>query len=1575
VATIVPASYAATEQVGLALHGTGLSIGDVDAGGASITATLSVVAGDLSVAAGTTGVIVSGSGTNSVTLTGTLVQINDLLAGNLGATAVYTISSDAPPASDTLTLTVNDGGNSGSGGAQSDSDSATIIIDAVNDAPAATIAPATYTATEQVSLTLDGTGLSVADADAGGASITATLSVVSGTLTATAGGTGVGVAGNGSNSITLTGTVTQINDLLAGALGSSLSYLIGAELSPASDTLTLSVNDGGNTGTGGAQTASDTATINIVSINDAPTATITAPSYAATEQVSLALQGTGLSIADVDAGSGVVTATLSVASGTLNVNAGGNGVAVGGSGTGSVTLTGTLTEINDLLSGNFAATIGYVINSDAPPASDTLTLSVDDGGNTGSGGAQTASASVAIAITAVNDAPTGAVVVTGSTIEDAVLTADTSSIGDADGLGAYAYQWARSTDGGGSWSTIVGATAATYTPGDADVDALVRVNVTYTDGQGTVESLTSAAVGPVANVNDAPTGAVVITGVPTEDQTLTADTSGIGDADGLGSFGYQWARSTDGGVTWNDISGATGSTYVLGDADAGNLIQVTVSYTDGEGTAESLTSADVGPVANVNDLPVGVPTISGTVTEDQTLTVNTAGISDADGLGPFGYQWLRNGAAIVGATASTYTLGDADVGTQISVQVSYNDGHGTGEGPLTSAQTAPVANVNDAPTGLPTITGTVTEDQTLTANTAGIADADGLGAFGYQWLRNGVAIGAATASTYTLGDADVGTQISVRVSYTDGHGTAETVTSAQTAAVANVNDAPTGLPTITGTVTEDQTLTANTAGIADADGLGAFGFQWLRNGVAIGAATASTYTLGDADVGTQISVRVSYTDGHGTAESVTSAQTAAVANVNDAPVGVPTIGGTVTEDQTLTANAAGISDADGLGAFGYQWLRNGAAIVGATASTYTLGDADVGTQISVQVSYTDGYGTPESVISAQTAPVANVNDAPAGVPAVVGIATEDQTLTADTAGISDADGLGAFGYQWLRNGVAIGGATASTYTLGDADVGTQISMRVNYTDGYGTAETVTSAQTAPVANVNDAPTGAPTISGTVTEDQTLTANTAGIADADGLGAFSYQWLRNGVAIGAATAGTYTLGDADVGTQISVQVTYTDGHGTSEGPLTSAPTAPVANVNDPATGVPAIVGIATEDQTLTADTTGIADIDGLGAFSYQWLRNGVVIGGATAATYTLGDADVGTQISVQVSYTDALGSSEGPLTSASTAAVVNVNDAPTLGANRLTIGQGQRVVLSTANLSAGDVDNALGVLVFTVSGLSGGHFELATAPGVAVGGFSQADLNAGLVVFVHDGGAAAPGYAVTVSDGAASDGPYTASVSFAPGPGIIKLPTPTPPAPKEEPQAEPAAQPQPQPAVMPAPVRPALYSPGRVELPEAQLNELTLQPLARARLIQPVATLNRFTPGPHIDPSLELLAAAPANLQYMRTVPVDWGVRSAFPETEETERDRIDVLLEQVQLGGMALSVGVVWWASRISGLLGSLLASAPAWRHIDPLPVVGRDEDEEKKWYDAGDRDADANELAIDSVLEGARAAGEERQA
>ncbi|MEY4566892.1 MAG: hypothetical protein RLY14_1862, partial [Planctomycetota bacterium] len=197
------------------------------------------------------------------------------------------------------------------------------------------------------------------------------------------------------------------------------------------------------------------------------------------------------------------------------------------------------------------------------------------------------------------------------------------------------------------------------------------------------------------------------------------------------------------------------------------------SYWISDGQGGSATATVYLSITSVNDLPLGLPTISGVAEENQVLTVNTSGISDMDGLGTFTYQWLRAGNAVSGATGSSYLLGDADVGATIQVQVRYVDGSGFSEGPLTSLATSSVLNVNDAPTGLPTISGTAVSGQVLSVVTSSIGDADGLGVFNYQWIRGGSPIAGATNSSYLLTDIDVDMVIQVQVNYLDGHGTSE----------------------------------------------------------------------------------------------------------------------------------------------------------------------------------------------------------------------------------------------------------------------------------------------------------------------------------------------------------------------------------------------------------------------------------------------------------------------------------------------------------------------------------------------------------------------------------------------------------------------------------------------------------------------------------------------------------------------------------------------------------------------------------------------------------------------------------
>ena len=869
------------------------------------------------------------------------------------------------------------------------------------------------------------------------------------------------------------------------------------------------------------------------------------------------------------------------------------------------------------------------------------TISVEVSFVDGGGTVESVSSNATSQVQNLNDAPTGGVTISGLARQGVTLSAVTGTLGDLDGLGTFSYGWQR----GGN--AISGATSATYALTQADVGQQIAVEVSYTDGGGTAETVTSAATGSVQNINDAPTGSVTLSGTARQGQTLTANAGGLADADGLGAFTYEWLRD---GVA---IPGADQNQYALTQDDVGDRISVRVRYTDGEGTAEEVTSAQSGVVQNVNDAPQGGVSIQGTATQGQTLTAVTASLSDPDGLGVLSYQWLRDGTEIAGAAQSTYQLVQADVGERISVEVTYTDGEGTAEA-VTSAETTAVQNINDAPQGAVAISGTLREGEVLTANTAGLSDPDGLGPLAYQWLRGGTEIAGATNATYLLSQDDVGAAMQLRVTFTDGGGTSESVTSTTTAAVENVNSLPTGGVSLTGAAQQGETLVADTAALADADGLGAFSYAWLRDGQVISGETQASYQLSEEDVDAAVQVRVRYTDGGGTTETVISAATPAVQNVNDPVLGNVTISGTARQGQTLSASTGTISDADGLGAFGYSWFRDGLEIPNANGSSYALTQADVGASISVRVTFEDGHGTDESLTSAATDPVENVNDAPSGAPQITGVAEEDRTLTATQGTLQDADGLGAISFSWLRDGVETG-ETGTSYTLDQDDVGARLSVRAAYADGEGTSEAVDSAETSLVQNLNDLPSGDVSLEGVAQQGETLAANADNLADEDGLGALSFTWLRDGSVISGAGQQSYTLRQDDVDAQISVRVHYTDDEGTAES-VTSSASARVENVNDAPQGNVSISGTALEGQTLQAVLGALTDPDGLGAPTIEWMRDGFATG-ETGVFYVLGNDDVGAHISIRVSYTDG-GGTEETIESAETATVQNLNAPPT-----------------------------------------------------------------------------------------------------------------------------------------------------------------------------------------------------------------------------------------------------------------------------------------------------------------------------
>ncbi|MGC3953200.1 MAG: hypothetical protein QM804_02920 [Propionicimonas sp.] len=245
--------------------------------------------------------------------------------------------------------------------------------------------------------------------------------------------------------------------------------------------------------------------------------------------------------------------------------------------------------------------------------------------------------------------------------------------------------------------------------------------------------------------------------------------------------------------------------------------------------------------------------------------------------------------------------------------------------------------------------------------------------------------------------------------------------------------------------------------------------------------------------------------------------------------GTPTIAGSAVVGGRLTASAGTWGPAPVT--FSYQWLADGVAIPGATAAGYTVAAANLGKQLSVAVTGSkDGYQsqTRESArtgrVAAGSAPVARVN------PSISGTPTIGKTLTAKPGSWSVA-GL-TFRYQWLRNGVAIAGATKTSYVVASADAGKSLQVRVTASKPGLLDGTATSAAVKAGKALTKTPT--PTISGTAKVGKTLKAKAGSWKPSKVT--LAYQWLRDGQPIAKATKSSYKLTKADAGRKISVRVT-------------------------------------------------------------------------------------------------------------------------------------------------------------------------------------------------------------------------------------------------------------------------------------------------------------------------------------------------------------------------------------------------------------------------------------------------------
>ncbi|MCA9127761.1 MAG: cadherin-like domain-containing protein [Planctomycetales bacterium] len=273
-----------------------------------------------------------------------------------------------------------------------------LLASTVNDAPVLTAPGAALTATEQTNLVIHGTGFSVSDADEANSGAIATLSVGEGALTIVVGDSGVTIdSGNGTGNVQISGTIAQINNLLTGTGTGTITYLNSSDTPSATTTLTVKVNDQGNTGTDPGLTGDATSeegtnsvTINITPVNDAPTIAVNAGAVV-NEGGQVVIDNTVLSGSDPD--DSAVELTYSVTAGLLNGQLESTlapGVAIS-----------SFTQ-DDVDNGR----IVYVHNG-SETTSDTFDFALADGGEDG---APAATGTFSITVNLVNDHSVSAIV-------------------------------------------------------------------------------------------------------------------------------------------------------------------------------------------------------------------------------------------------------------------------------------------------------------------------------------------------------------------------------------------------------------------------------------------------------------------------------------------------------------------------------------------------------------------------------------------------------------------------------------------------------------------------------------------------------------------------------------------------------------------------------------------------------------------------------------------------------------------------------------------------------------------------------------------------------------------------------------------------------------------------------------------------------------------------------------------------------------------------------------------------------------------------------------------------------------
>ncbi len=400
-----------------------------------------------------------------------------------------------------------------------------------------------------------------------------------------------------------------------------------------------------------------------------------------------------------------------------------------------------------------------------------------------------------------------------------------------------------------------------------------------------------------------------------------------------------------------------------------------------------------------------------------------------------------------------------------------------------------------------------------------------------------------------------------------------------------------------------------------------------EDGFAIGGLSAGSYLFGFTYQGNSVERAVTLSRGE-TVNLGSIFITDQLTNIT-----APTIEGYALVGETLTATPGtwSLSDLD----FTYQWFVDEEAIAGATSQTYVVQPSDLDKELTVEVTASNGLAS-ESVTSTPSDLISLPQIHVLDDPVIEGALLVGSRLTAQPGVWDPATGV-HFDYQWVVDGEDVQNATENYFDVAQEHAGSSILLEVTASkagleSAVAYSQAVTIAELITIQNVNP-----PSISGALHVGSTLTATTGDWSAAQGAwdptgATFTYRWFLDEVEVTGASGHQLTLSAGAVGKRVTVAVSVSKPGYVTSSPVPSAASEPVDLVQLVNVSVPSVSGSPTVGSTLKA-STGSWNESGV-SYTYRWYADGVLISGATKASFKLTSAQAGKRITAGVAVTKA-----------------------------------------------------------------------------------------------------------------------------------------------------------------------------------------------------------------------------------------------------------------------------------------------------------------------------------------------------